>query len=165
LEKASSLAKDNKIKSLEEIIIELGHDSNDAKGIKALIKKKEEDIATLRKQLKLPITMHPKTTEVVQEKAEEDMMDLLMKMNQRLSETEQELENTLQEKQGVSTSQPSQTAPTVTTAPTTVTTAVPSTGLASKAPSTSATVAAGNSNTRTTKELMEAMEDLKLQVS
>jgi len=70
LEKASSLAKDNRIKSLEEIIIELGHDSKDAKGIKALMKKKEDDIAALKKQLKLPITMHPQTTEVVQEKAE-----------------------------------------------------------------------------------------------
>ena len=65
LEKASSLAKDNRIKSLEEIIIELGHDPKDAKGIKALIKK-EEDIAALKKQLKLPITMHPQTTEVSQ---------------------------------------------------------------------------------------------------
>lgn len=36
----------------------------------------------------------------MQEKAEEDMMDLLMKMNQRLNETEQELEKALQEKQG-----------------------------------------------------------------
>ena len=88
LEKASSLAKDNRIKSLEEIIIELGHDPKDAKGIKALIKKKEEDIFALRKQLKLLITMHPQTTEVVQEKEEEDMMHLLMKMNQRLNETE-----------------------------------------------------------------------------
>jgi len=45
-------------------------------------------------------------------------------MNQRLSETEQELEKALQEKQGVSTSQPSQIAPTVTTTPPTVTTTV-----------------------------------------
>jgi len=49
LEKESSLAKDNRIKCFEEIIIELGHDPKDAKGIKALIKKKEEDIAALRK--------------------------------------------------------------------------------------------------------------------
>jgi len=33
LEKASSQAKDNRIKSLEEIIIELGHDPNDPKGV------------------------------------------------------------------------------------------------------------------------------------
>ena len=48
LEKASSMAKDNRIKSLEEIIIELGHDPKDPKGIQALIKKKEEDIAALK---------------------------------------------------------------------------------------------------------------------
>jgi len=48
-EKASSLAKDNRIKSFEEIIMELGHDPKNAKGIKALIKKKEEDVAALRK--------------------------------------------------------------------------------------------------------------------
>jgi len=88
LEKASSLAKDNIIKSLEEIIIELGHDPKDPKGIQELIRKKEEDIAALKKQLKLPITMHPQTTEVAQQKAEEDMMGLLMRMNERLTETE-----------------------------------------------------------------------------
>ena len=62
LEKASYLGKDNRIKSLEDIIIELGHDPKDAKGIKALIKKKEEDIAALRKQLNLPTTMHTQTS-------------------------------------------------------------------------------------------------------
>jgi len=96
LEKISSLAKDNRIKTLEEIIIELGHDPKDAKGIKALIKKKEEDIVALRKQLKLLVTMHPQTTELVQENVEEDVMDLLMRMNQRLTQTEQELEKALQ---------------------------------------------------------------------
>jgi len=40
LEKASSQAKDNRIKSLEEIIIELEHDPNDPKGVQALMKKK-----------------------------------------------------------------------------------------------------------------------------
>lgn len=49
LEKASSLAKDNRIKSLEDVIIELGHDPKDANGIRALMKKKEEDIVALRK--------------------------------------------------------------------------------------------------------------------
>ena len=49
LENASSQAKVNRIKSLEEIIIELGHDPNDPKGVQALMKKKYEDIAALRK--------------------------------------------------------------------------------------------------------------------
>jgi len=98
LEKASSLANDNRIKSLEDIIIELGHDPKDPKGIQALIKKKEEDIAALRKQLKLPITMHPQTTEIVEKKSQEDTMDLLMKMNERLAEMEKALEEALQGK-------------------------------------------------------------------
>lgn len=49
LEKASFEAKDNRIKSLEEIIIALGHDPKDVKAIEALIKKKDEDIPALRK--------------------------------------------------------------------------------------------------------------------
>ena len=40
LERMSSSAKDNRIKTLEEIIMDLGHDPKDAKGIKALMKKK-----------------------------------------------------------------------------------------------------------------------------
>lgn len=49
LEKISSIAKDNRIKTLEEIIVELGNDPKDAKATKSLIKKKEEDIVSLRK--------------------------------------------------------------------------------------------------------------------
>lgn len=68
LEKASSQTKDNRIKSLEEIIIELGHDPTDPKGIQAFMKKKDEDITTLRRRIKLPATMHSQTTEVAQQK-------------------------------------------------------------------------------------------------
>lgn len=88
LEKASSLAKENRIKFLEEIFIELGHDPKDSQGIKALKKKKEEYISALRKYLKLAPTMHPQTMEVVQQKSEEDMTELLMKLNERLTDTE-----------------------------------------------------------------------------
>lgn len=65
LENASSHAKDNRIKTLEEIIIGLGHDPKDAKAKEALIKKKDEDVAALRKQLKLPPSRHPQTDEVI----------------------------------------------------------------------------------------------------
>jgi len=64
LEKASSLAKENRIKSLEDIIIELGHDPKYAKGIKELMRKKEEDNDALKKKLKMP-PMHPQTIDVV----------------------------------------------------------------------------------------------------
>lgn len=125
LERMSSSAKDNRIKTLEEIIVGLGHDPKDPKGIKALMKKKEDDIAALRKQAKLPATIHPQIAELVQEKEVDDTMDLLMRMNQRIIQMEEELERTLQGKQGESTSQPPQTAPTIVTDPPTEAAKIP----------------------------------------
>ena len=80
----SSTAKDNRIKTLEEIIIDLGHDPKDPKGVRALMKKKDDDIAALKKRLRLPPTEHPQTAELAQEKESEDTLNLLMKMNQRV---------------------------------------------------------------------------------
>jgi len=40
---------DTRIKSLEDLIIEMGHDPKDVKAIENLIKKKNDDIATLKK--------------------------------------------------------------------------------------------------------------------
>jgi hypothetical protein len=61
-ERMSSQAKDNRIKSLEEIIIDLGHDPSDPTGVKALMKKKDDDLNALKKRLKLQPTEHPQTT-------------------------------------------------------------------------------------------------------
>lgn len=61
--------------------------------------------------------MHPQIAEIVQEKEGEDTMDLLMRMNQRIIQMEEEWERALQGKQGESTSQPPQTTPTVATIP------------------------------------------------
>ena len=60
----SSTAKDNIIKKLEDIIVDLGHDPKDPKGVRALMKKKEDDIAALKKRLKLLPTEHPQTTKL-----------------------------------------------------------------------------------------------------
>lgn len=170
LEKASSLVEDNRIKSLEEIIIVLGHDPKDAKGIKALIKKKEEDIAALRKQLKLPPSTHPQTVEVIQQKSEEDMMDLLLKLNERLNDIEQALEKALKEKQGELTSKPPEVIPIFSTV-------VPSTlgtSVATNVPAVTTEVITGTSTAGTTpsssinmstEELIKAMEELRLQVT
>lgn len=54
LEKASSQAKDTIIKSLEDLVIELGHDPKYIKATEQLIKKNNYDIAALKKQLKIP---------------------------------------------------------------------------------------------------------------
>jgi len=78
MEKTSSQAKDNRIKSLEDLVIELGHDPNDAKAAENLIKKKNEDIAALKKQLKLPHSEHPQTKEVLESQIHyEEMIDLV----------------------------------------------------------------------------------------
>jgi len=61
LERASSQAKDNRIKALEEIIIELGHDPKDIKVVQALLKLRDADMAALRKMVKVPATIHPQT--------------------------------------------------------------------------------------------------------
>jgi len=98
------------------------------------------------------------------------MMDLLMRLNERLTDTEQALEKVLKEKQGESTSQPPEEFPTVTTV-------VPSTTGLALAPNvpvattqvitgtTLAGAAPGISTSMTTEELIKAMEEMKLQVS
>jgi len=91
-EKASSQAKDNMIKSLEELVIDLGHDPKYVKAIEILIKKKNEDITTLTKQLMFPPLIHPQTVEVIEKRNEEELMDLVLKLNEQLKEIEQELE-------------------------------------------------------------------------
>ena len=88
LEKASSQAKDNRIKSSEEIIIELGHDPNDPNGVQALMKKKDEDIAALKKLVKLPPTLHPQTEGVAQQRKDQDVVAMLLALHQRLIEKE-----------------------------------------------------------------------------
>jgi len=92
-----------------------------------------------------------------------------MRLNERLSETEQVLEKALQDKQRELTSQPPEVTPTVTTAPPTVIIAVPSTIPTSTAEiitGTSATATApGSSTTMTIEQLIKTMEELKLQVS
>ena len=49
MEKISSLAKDNKIKSLEELVLKIGYDPTNVKATEELLKKKNVDIASLRK--------------------------------------------------------------------------------------------------------------------
>jgi hypothetical protein len=56
LEKISSFAKDNKIKSLDELVLKIGYDSSNVKVVEDMLKKKNVDIASLRKQMKLPPT-------------------------------------------------------------------------------------------------------------
>jgi hypothetical protein len=57
LEKISSFAKDNRIKTLEELVLKIGYDPSNVKAVEEMIKKKNSNITSLRKQLKLPQTI------------------------------------------------------------------------------------------------------------
>ena len=80
LERASSQAKDNRIGALEDIIIEIGHDPKDIKGIQALLKLRDADMATLRKRIKVPATIHPQKEEVAQLRHDQDAAALLVSL-------------------------------------------------------------------------------------
>ena len=160
LERLSSTAKDNRIKTLEEIIVDLGHDPKDPKGVKTLMKKKYDDIAALKKRLRLLPTEHPQTGELQKEKEAEDNLDLMMRLNQRLIDLEEELERAIQSKQGESASQPPQTVPAVVTIPppplTDTPPTVPATTTATDATAATTTIPeAGMSMDKLTKSINE----------
>jgi len=161
LEKLSSLAKDNRIKTLEEIIIDLGHDPRDPKGVRALMKKKDDDIATLRKRLRLPPTKHPQTVELAREKEAEDTLDLVMRMNQRVIQMEEELERVAQNKQGESSSQPPPAVQANVHVPPTQPAAVPKTTSATSAVATTTTFESSMSM----EEMMKVVKELELQAT
>ena len=135
----------------------------------SLIKKKNEDIAALRKQLKFPPLIHPQTAKVIEKKNEEELMDLVLKLNEQLKETEQELDKTLQNRQTELTTQPQNVMLVVSTAvPSTLTTAlapnVPMAIAATIEAIGTGTSQAGTSN-QSTEELIKSMEEMKLQVT
>lgn len=66
LENISSLAKHTKIKSLEDLVIKLGYDPSNLKAIEEVIRRKNKDMATLKKWLKLPSIENPSIKEVGQ---------------------------------------------------------------------------------------------------
>jgi hypothetical protein len=100
LEKISSFAKDNRIKTLEELVLKIGYDPSNIKAAEEMIKKKNFDIASLRKQLKLPPTEDFQAKEIAEKEGEKDeMLKLLMEQNAQLKEMEAEMERLLKEKE------------------------------------------------------------------
>lgn len=149
-------------------MIELGHDPNDIKGAKKLIKKNNEDIDALIKQLNLPHSKHPQTKEILESQTyQEEMMDLVLQLNDQLKEMEKDLDNLIQLKQA------SLETATATVIPI-VTTIVPSTLVASLAPTTPLATTLPTSTTSTlattqlgdeASKLVKAMEDMSIQTT
>ena len=91
LERASSQAKDNRIRSLEDIIIEIGHDPKDIKGIQEILKLRDADMAALKKNIKMPATIHPQTDEVAQQRHDKEATDLLVSLYKQLIQAQEKL--------------------------------------------------------------------------
>jgi hypothetical protein len=104
LEKMSSFAEDNKIKTLEELVLKIGYDPANVKAAEEMIKKKNANITALRKQLKLPPTEDPQTKEIAERQGKKDeMLRLLMEQSAQLREMEAEMEKLLKEKEQTKT--------------------------------------------------------------
>jgi hypothetical protein len=100
LEKISSFAKDNRIKTLEELVLKIGYDPSNVKEIKEMIKKKNADITSLRKKLKLPPTIDSRAKEIAETKGEKyEILKLIMEQNAQLKEMEVEMEKLVKEKE------------------------------------------------------------------
>ena len=91
LEKASSQAKDNRIRSLEDIIIEIGHGPKDISGIQEILKLRDADMAAMRKKIKLPAIIHPQKDEVAQQRHEQDTTNLLISIYKQLVQAQEKL--------------------------------------------------------------------------
>jgi len=100
IEKISSLAKGNKVNALEDLVIKVGYDPKDVKAAELVLKKKDADIAALKKQLKLPSTEDPITKDIAQnEQQKEDMLKLIIDKNIQLKKMEEQVEELLKEKE------------------------------------------------------------------
>ena len=79
LEKISSFAKDNRIKTLEELVLKIGYDPSNVKAVEEMLKNKNDDIAYLRKQLKFPPMEDAQAKEIAEIEGENDeMLKLIM---------------------------------------------------------------------------------------
>jgi len=82
LEKISSLAKDNKIKSSEELVLKIGYDPSNVNVVEELLKNNDDDIDSLRKQPKLPSIKDSQAKQMVETKGhKEEMLKLIMEKN------------------------------------------------------------------------------------
>ena len=98
MEKISSLAKDTRIKSLEDLVVRMSYDPVNLKAAKELIKKNNANIVASRKQLKLPSTEDPLTKDIEEaETQKSDMMKLIIEQTAQIRQMETELEKMIKE--------------------------------------------------------------------
>ena len=102
MDKVSSFSKDSRIKSLEELVLKIGYNPSNVKVVEELLKKKNVDIASLRKQLKLPATEDSRAKDMAEtEGQKEEMLKIIMEQNAQIKEMEAELEKLVKEKEQI----------------------------------------------------------------
>lgn len=94
------MAKDNRIKFLEDLVIKIGYDPKYVNVAEDIIRKNKLDITALRKQLNLPATEDPMTKDIEKGEAQkEDMIKFIVDQNIQIREMEAELEKLIKEKE------------------------------------------------------------------
>jgi len=94
MEKVSALAKDTKMKTLEDLVIKVCYDPTNINVAEELIKKKNLDIAALRKQLKFLGTKDPLANHIEETETQKtDMIKLIMEKSAQLKKMETNMEN------------------------------------------------------------------------
>lgn len=79
MEKVFALAKDTKIKSLEELVIKVGYDPTKINVVEDIVRKNNLDIVALRNQLKLTSTEDPLAKDIEEKGTQKVyMMKLIM---------------------------------------------------------------------------------------
>jgi len=98
MEKVFALAKDTKIKYMEDLVIKVGYDPANINATKELVKKSNLDIEALRKQLKFPATKDPLAKDIEEKETQKaDMMKLIMEKSEQLKQMETKMENMIKE--------------------------------------------------------------------
>ncbi len=87
LEKVSPIAKDTRIKYLEEMVIKVVFDLDNSKSMEEIIRKKNTDIVALKKQLKWPAIEDPQAKLLGEtEIQKEEMLKPLVEQNAQIKE-------------------------------------------------------------------------------
>ena len=89
---------DEVILALMDLVIQLGYDPANVNVAEELIKKKNADIAALKKQLKLPATEDSLAKEISETEAEKvDMLKLILEQSTQMKQKETKMEKWIKE--------------------------------------------------------------------
>ena len=93
------MAKDSRIKSLEDIVMQLGYNPSNIEVVEALVRKKNADIAALRRQLKMPVTKDPMAKEIEENETQKvEMLQFIIEKIEELNKMESEMEKMIKER-------------------------------------------------------------------